>query len=250
MDKYGIIGYPLKHSFSNKFFTEKFQKENIDAKHTNYEIESIDLFPEIINSEPQLKGLNVTIPYKEQVTQFLNEIDDTAKSIGAVNVIRITHENGKPYLKGFNSDLMGFRDSIQPLINPDIHHKALILGTGGASKAVFHGLKNLNIESKYVTRTPKEGMFTYEDLTKEVLEEYTVIVNTTPLGTFPDVDVCADIPYQYLGEQHLLYDLVYNPPLTKFLELGKKQGAKTKNGAEMFELQAIATWKIWNKIIP
>ncbi|MDU1904419.1 MAG: shikimate dehydrogenase [Dysgonomonas sp.] len=250
MDKYGIIGYPLKHSFSNKFFTEKFQKENIDAKHTNYEIESIDLFPEIINSEPELKGLNVTIPYKEQVTQFLNEIDDTAKSIGAVNVIRITHENGKPYLKGFNSDLMGFRDSIQPLMNPDIHHKALILGTGGASKAVFHGLKNLNIESKYVTRTPKEGMFTYEDLTKEVLEEYTVIVNTTPLGTFPDVDVCADIPYQYLGEQHLLYDLVYNPPLTKFLELGKKQGAKTKNGAEMFELQAIATWKIWNKIIP
>jgi Shikimate 5-dehydrogenase len=250
MDKYGIIGYPLKHSFSNKFFTEKFQKESIDAKHTNYEIESIDLFPEIINSESELKGLNVTIPYKEQVMQFLDEIDDTAKSIGAVNVIRITRENGKPYLKGFNSDLMGFRDSIQPLINPNIHKKALILGTGGASKAVFHGLKYLNIESKYVTRTPREGMFTYEDLTKEVLEEYTVIVNTTPLGTFPDVDVCANIPYQYLGERHLLYDLVYNPPLTKFLELGKKQGAKTKNGAEMFELQAIATWKIWNKIIP
>lgn len=248
MDKYGIIGYPLKHSFSNKFFTEKFEKENIKAMHTNYEIDSIDLFPEIINSEPELKGLNVTIPYKEQVMKFLDEIDETAESIGAVNVIRITRKNGKPYLKGFNSDLLGFRDSIQPLIDPDIHKKALILGTGGASKAVLHGLKALDIESKYISRTPREGMFTYEDLTKDVLEEYTVIVNTTPLGTFPNVDECADIPYEYLGQQHLLYDLVYNPPLTKFLKLGKEQRAKTKNGAEMFELQAIATWKIWNGI--
>lgn len=249
MDKYGIIGFPLKHSFSNKFFTEKFETENIDAEHNNYEIESIDRFPELIKSEPKLKGMNVTIPYKEQVMQFLDEIDETAKAIGAVNVIRIIQKGGKPYLKGFNSDLMGFRDSIQPLIDPETHKKALILGTGGASKAVFHGLKSLHIESKYVSRTPQKEMFSYRDLTKEILEEYTVIVNTTPLGTFPDVDNCADIPYNHLTERHLLYDLVYNPPMTKFLEYGKKQGAKTKNGAEMFELQAIATWKIWNGII-
>lgn len=247
MEKYGLIGYPLKHSFSSKFFAEKFDKEHIDAEYNNYEIADIDSLPLIISSDPTLKGLNVTIPYKEQVIRFLDELDETAKEIGAVNVIRILKKDNKTILKGYNSDLIGFQNSIQPMIDPLVHTKALILGTGGASKAVEYGLKRLGIESKYVSRTSAAGTFTYKDLNSEVLAEYKVVVNASPVGTFPDIDVCPDIPYEYLTDSHLLYDLVYNPPVTKFLDLGAKQGAKIKNGAEMLKLQAIAAWNIWNE---
>jgi len=246
MDKYGIIGYPLKHSFSNKYFSEKFIRESIDAQHQNFEIENIGIVADILESELQLRGLNVTIPYKEQIIRFLDEVDETAKNIGAVNVVKITRKGDKLYLKGYNSDLIGFQNSIAPLLNSAIHKKALVLGTGGASKAVKCGLENLGIEIKFVSRTAKDGVYTYKDLSKDIFDEYKVIVNTSPVGTFPNVDECPDIPYEYLTSDHILYDLVYNPPVTKFLKLGAERGATVKNGEEMFELQAIATWDIWS----
>lgn len=247
MKTFGLIGYPLKHSFSYRFFGEKFTKERIDAQYLNFEIADIDRLPDIIKEYTKLAGLNVTIPYKEQVIPFLDELDPTAKAIGAINVIKIDRRGDNIHLKGFNSDYIGFRDSISPLINPEVHHKALILGTGGASKAVEYGLKDLNIETQYVSRSKKEGVITYADLSEEVMSEYTVIINASPIGTFPNIDECPDIPYNYIGKKHLLYDLVYNPAVTKFLDLGKKQGAKNKNGEEMLELQAIAAWHIWNE---
>lgn len=246
MKVFGLIGFPLKHSFSYRFFGDKFNKENIDATYLNFEIPKIEDFKEIIKQKG-LIGLNVTIPYKEQVIPFLDDIDPTAKQIGAVNVIKVINKDKKIYTKGYNSDYIGFRNSIADLIKPEIHKKALILGTGGASKAVEYGLKDLGIESTYVSRTQKDGMLTYDQLNADTLKEHTVIVNASPVGTFPDVEECPQIPYQLLGKNHLLYDLVYNPPLTKFLELGKANGASIKNGAEMLELQAIAAWDIWNK---
>lgn len=247
MKTFGLIGYPLKHSFSYRFFGDKFTKEEIDAQYLNFEIANIDRLPDIIKEYTKLHGLNVTIPYKEQVIPFLDELDPTAEAIGAINVIKIDRSGDKIHLKGFNSDYIGFRNSISPLINPEVHHKALILGTGGASKAVEYGLKDLNIETQYVSRSKKEGVITYADLSEEVMSEYTIIINASPIGTFPNIDECPDIPYNYIGKKHLLYDLVYNPAVTKFLDLGKKQGAKIKNGEEMLELQAIAAWHIWNE---
>ena len=246
MDKYGLIGYPLKHSFSQRFFSEKFEKESISAEYLNFEIPAIDLFSEIIRSHPQLKGLNVTIPYKEQIIPFLDKLDSEAAAIGAVNVIKLDRSTGSTKLIGYNSDIIGFQNSISPLIDKHIHTKALILGTGGASKAVKKGLDNLGIATKFVSRTDKDGCFTYDQLSAEIMSEYSVIVNSSPLGTFPNIDECPNIPYQLLTANHLLYDLVYNPAETKFLRLGKEQGARIKNGAEMLELQAIAAWNIWN----
>ncbi|MDR3056936.1 MAG: shikimate dehydrogenase [Prevotella sp.] len=246
MDTYGIIGYPLKHSFSKKYFTEKFEKERIDAQYLNFEIADISLFPDILLSHSTMKGFNVTIPYKEKIIPYLTELDPRTKEIGAVNVIKVIRNNGDIKLIGYNSDIIGFQHSIGPLINKEIHHKALILGTGGASKAVQGGLQNLGIEWMYVSRTPKEGQISYKDIDQNVLDEYTIIINASPLGTFPDTENAPDIPYQLLSSKHLLYDLVYNPAETKFLRLGKESGAAIKNGAEMLELQAIAAWKIWN----
>lgn len=247
MDKYGLIGFPLKHSFSRKFFTEKFNRENIDAEYLNFEISSIVEFPEIIANNPELRGLNVTIPYKEKVISFLDKLDPQAKEIGAVNVIKVERlTDGKIILTGYNSDLVGFQNSISPFIDLKIHKKALILGTGGASKAVRCGLQNLGISTKYVSRKSNENVLTYADLDEKIMEEYKVIVNSTPLGTFPNVDDAADIPYHLLDKDHLLFDLVYNPEETKFLRLGKNNGAQIKNGAQMLELQAIAAWNIWN----
>ena len=246
MKKYGLIGFPLKHSFSKKFFTEKFEDEKIDAEYLNFEIPEIDLFQEIVASNPQLVGLNVTIPYKEKVIPFLDQLDSQAAEIGAVNVVKIENKSGKTILTGYNSDLLGFQNSISPFVLPNVHTKALILGTGGASKAVRCGLDNLGIESIYVSRNAKAGQLTYTDLDEQIMDEYKVVVNTTPLGTFPNVDEAPDIPYHLLGKQHLLFDLVYNPEETKFLRLGKQQGATTKNGAEMLQLQALAAWEIWN----
>lgn len=247
MEKYGLIGYPLKHSFSKSFFNEKFSSENINAEYVNFEISDIKKFKDVIAKNPDLKGLNVTIPYKEQIIPYLDGLSTDAKEIGAINVIKFTKDNkGKSQLIGYNSDIIGFTQSIQPLLLS--HHKrALILGTGGASKAVFHGLQKLGIESKYVSRTAKFGMFTYEDLTQEILDEYKIIVNCTPVGMYPLVDECPDIPYKYLTPEHLLYDLLYNPNTTLFMKKGEEMGAVTKNGLEMLLLQAFAAWDIWNK---
>lgn len=206
MQKYGLIGYPLKHSFSIGYFNEKFRSEGVDAEYVNFEIPSINDFMEVIEENPNLSGLNVTIPYKEQVIPFLDSLDPDTAKIGAVNVIKIIRQpKGKVKLVGYNSDIIGFTQSIQPLLLPS-HKKALLLGTGGASKAVFHGLKNLGIESVFVSRTHKPGMLTYEELTPEVMAEYTVIVNCTPVGMYPKVDFCPNIPYEYLTPNHLLYD--------------------------------------------
>lgn len=247
MDKYGLIGYPLKHSFSVNYFNEKFHSEGIDAEYVNFEIPSINELPDVIKDNPELKGLNVTIPYKEKVISYLDELDKDAQAIGAVNVIKIIRlQKGRYKLMGYNSDIIGFTESIEPLLEPH-HKKALILGTGGASKAVFHGLKNLDIEAKYVSRTPASGMLSYEELTPEIMAEYTVIVNGTPVGMYPKVDFCPDIPYQYLTPNHLLYDLLYNPNITLFMKKGEERGAKTKNGLEMLLLQAFAAWEIWHK---
>lgn len=247
MKKYGLIGYPLKHSFSIGYFNEKFSSEGIDAEYVNFEIPAINDFIEVIQENPDLCGLNVTIPYKEQVIPFLDELDPDTAKIGAVNVIKIIRQKTKVKLVGYNSDIIGFTQSIQPLLQPH-HRKALILGTGGASKAVYHGLKKLGIEGVFVSRTRKtEDMLTYEDLTPEIMQEHTVIVNCTPLGMYPKVDFCPDIPYQELTPNHLLYDLLYNPNVTLFMKKGEEQGAVTKNGLEMLLLQAFAGWEIWNK---
>ena len=212
MDKYGLIGYPLGHSFSVTYFNEKFQSENIDAEYVNFEIPRIEDFMEVIDENPDLRGLNVTIPYKEQVIPYLDELDKDTAKIGAVNVIKIIRQGkGKVKLVGYNSDIIGFTQSIEPLLRP--HHKrALVLGTGGAAKAVYHGLENLGIESTYVSRTKRSNdVLTYQELTPEVMAEHTVIVNCTPVGMYPKVDECPEIPYDRLTSDHLLYDLLYNP---------------------------------------
>lgn len=242
MDTYGLIGYPLGHSFSRKFFTEKFATEGIDAQYLNFEIPSIEEFPEIIKNNPTLRGLNVTIPYKQQVMQYLDEISKEAKAIGAVNVVKVSKEG----LIGYNSDVIGFVNSIRPLLKPH-HKKALILGTGGASKAIHYGLEEkLGMETLFVSRTARQGMITYEEVTTEVLKEYEVIVNCSPAGMFPHVDECPALPYEDMNERHLLYDLVYNPLETLFMKKGATMGACVKNGLEMLHLQALESWRIWN----
>lgn len=242
MDKYGLIGFPLGHSFSRGFFTEKFAREGIDAEYVNFEIPDASMLLDVICDNPELRGLNVTLPHKQAVIPLLDELSDEAREIGAVNVIRI--RDGK--LKGFNSDIIGFTDSIRPLLQPH-HKKALVLGTGGASKAICVGLNRLGIEWTYVSRSPREGMLTYEDITAETLQQYTVIVNCTPVGMFPKVDHAPAIPYELLTPQHLLFDCVYNPEDTLFMQKGRAQGATVKNGLEMLHLQAEASWKFWNE---
>ena len=248
MEKYGLIGYPLGHSFSRDFFSEKFRNEGIDAEYVNFEIPSIGGFPEIVAGNPGLRGVNVTIPYKEKIIPFLDELSEEARRIGAVNVVRLTvGRNGKTFLKGFNSDVIGFTRSIEPLLNPANHKKALILGTGGASKAIHYGLEKLGLECRFVSRTPKdEGMLAYTQLTPQIMEEYMVIVNCTPVGMYPHADECPGLPYECIGNDHLLYDLVYNPEETLFLRKGRERGAIVKNGLEMLLLQAYASWEFWH----
>ena len=245
MDKYGLIGYPLGHSFSVGYFNEKFSNEHINAKYINFEIPSIEDFAEVIESNPELRGLNVTIPYKEQVIPYLDSLSPEANAIGAVNVIRITLNGDKTHLKGFNSDVIGFTRSIEPLLERH-HKKALILGTGGASKAVDYGLRSLGIETKFVSRTKRPGFFTYEEITPEIIKDYNIIVNCTPLGMYPNTDVCPTLPYEAMDSHNLLYDLLYNPDETLFMQKGKEHGAITKNGLEMLLLQAFASWEFWN----
>ncbi|MCR5643056.1 MAG: shikimate dehydrogenase [Prevotella sp.] len=246
MDKYGLIGYPLGHSFSISYFNQKFADENIDAEYVNFEIPSIDDLQEILDTNPDLLGLNVTIPYKEKVIPFLDSISPEAQAIGAVNVIRIKHEGRKVKLKGFNSDVIGFTQSIEPMLDKKWHQKALVLGTGGASKAITYGLKSLGIEPVYVSRYQRPGTIQYEQITPEVVKEYNVIVNCTPLGMYPHVEECPLLPYEAMDSHTILYDLIYNPDETLFMKKGRKQGADVKNGLEMLLLQAFASWEIWN----
>lgn len=245
MDKYGLIGYPLGHSFSISYFNEKFESEGIDAVYENFEIPQIEDVKEIIDSNPDLKGLNVTIPYKQQVLKYIKELSPEAKAIGAVNVIRIEHKGNKTVLKGFNSDVIGFTKSIEPILNT-YHKKALILGTGGAAKAVQYGLQSLGIETLLVSRTKKKNAITYEEVTADIVREYNVIVNCTPVGMYPHIDECPKLPYEAMDSHTLLYDLLYNPDETKFLRLGAGRGATVKNGLEMLLLQAFVSWEIWN----
>lgn len=243
---YGLIGFPLIHSFSQNYFNQKFEAEGIKARYLNFELPDIGDFMEVVSEYPTLAGLNVTIPYKEQVIPYLNELDEDAAKIGAVNVIKIIRNKGSLKFKGYNSDIIGFTDSISPLLN-ERRKKALVLGTGGASKAVVRGLENLGITATLVSRSARDGVITYEELTPEVMAENLIIVNTTPLGMYPHVEECPDIPYDCLTKEHLCYDLLYNPDVTMFMRKAKEYGAETKNGLEMLLLQAFAAWNIWNE---
>lgn len=246
MDKYGLIGYPLGHSFSISYFNQKFADEGINAKYENFEIASIDILPEILDKNPELKGLNVTIPYKEKVIPFLDSVAPEARAIGAVNVIRVTHEKNNIILKGYNSDVIGFTQSIEPMIDKKLHKKALILGTGGASKAINFGLKSLGIEPIFVSRFERENTITYQQVTPEVVKEYNVIVNCTPVGMYPHTEECPQLPYEAMDNHTILYDLIYNPDQTLFMRKGAQYGADVKNGLEMLLLQAFASWEFWN----
>ena len=247
MDKYGLIGFPLGHSFSISYFNQRFQDEGIDAVYENYEIPNIDALPEVLGSNPELKGLNVTIPYKEKVIPFLDTIAPEARAIGAVNVIRVTHRGNKTELKGFNSDVIGFTKSIEPMLDKKWHQKALILGTGGASKAIDYGLRSLGLETVFVSRYERPNTIQYKTITPEVVKEYNVIVNCTPLGMYPKTEVCPDLPYEAMDSHTILYDLIYNPDETLFMKRGAQYGANVKNGLEMLLLQAFASWEFWHE---
>ena len=248
MKKFGLIGYPLGHSFSKNFFNEKFHSENIDAEYVNFEIPSIDDVLKVIVANPNLEGFNVTIPYKEQIMQYLDGIDEAAKEIGAVNVVKLERsKNGKVKLTGYNSDVIGFTQSIEALLEPQ-HKKALILGTGGASKAINYSLNKLGLDTLFVSRSRKdEKTITYQDITPEIMNEYKVLVNCTPVGMYPQADECPDIPYEFLTPEHLVYDLLYNPDTTLLMKKSSDNGAVVKNGIEMLLLQAFASWDIWNR---
>jgi len=244
MRKFGLIGLPLVHSFSKKFFTAKFENEKIDARYDLYELQNISEFSDLINNQ-ELSGLNVTIPYKEKVIPFLDELDDTAAKIGAVNVIKFIRTSGELKLKGYNSDATGFESSLRPFLKP-YHTKALILGTGGASKAIDYVLRKNGISTDFVSRRVGAGTYTYSDLNREILLEHKLIVNASPVGTFPHSDECPEIPYEFLTPEHLLFDVVYNPAETLFMKKGAERGATCLNGEGMLNGQAVAAWEIWN----
>ena len=240
---FGLLGRNISYSFSSGYFGEKFEKLQLNNhSYVNFDIPTIEKFPSLLSQS--INGMNVTIPYKQEIIPFLDEIDTEAQEIGAVNTIKFL-ENGK--LKGFNTDVYGFKNSLLPLLKPN-HTKALILGTGGASKAVDYALKSLHIETLFVSRSATvSNQIFYDELTEEIIADYTIVINCTPLGTFPNVEHCPNIPYQHITENHLLYDLIYNPSETTFLHKGKKQGAVIKNGLEMLKLQAEKSWQIWNQ---
>jgi shikimate dehydrogenase len=244
MKQFGLIGNPLIHSFSKKFFTDKFEQENIDAHYDLFELRNIADFSLLIE-QTEFSGINVTIPYKEKIIEFLDELDETAASIGAVNVIKFIRSNGNLILKGYNSDAIGFENSLKPYLQP-YQKSALILGTGGASKAIDYVFRKNGIKTTFVSRTKNEGILLYSQLSKEILEENLIIVNTSPVGTYPHSDEWPEIPYEFLSEKHFLYDLVYNPAETLFLKKGKEMGASGVNGESMLIGQALASWEIWN----
>lgn len=247
MKLYGLIGFPLFHSFSKGYFSEKFRQEKMnDCSYENFPLPSLEELPALIDSHTELMGLNVTIPYKEKVLGLLNRIDENAREIGAVNTIKIKRSQGKAILEGYNTDAYGFYTSLKPFLNRSLK-SALILGTGGASKAVSYVLGNLGISCLFVSRHPKGGShISYADLCGPVLYNFQLVVNTTPVGMHPDEETCPDIPYEFITDKHVLYDLVYNPPETLFLRKGKEMGAQIINGMKMLHLQADKAWEIWN----
>lgn len=249
MRTFGLIGFPLSASFSKQFFADKFKKENI--ANCRYELHPIPQAKDVldlIEADPLLCGLNVTIPHKVAVMPYLSELDEAAEKIGAVNCIRINQSGEKPTLKGYNTDAYGFKESLKPLLKPH-HTKALIFGDGGAAQAVKYIFKQLQIPFISVVRNVQPNAVLYSSVTKEVLGEYTILVNTTPLGMLPNTESFPPIPYQHLNQKHLAYDLVYNPEETAFLTKAKAQGATIKNGLEMLHLQAERSWEIWNEQI-
>ena len=241
----GLIGKTLAHSFSKSYFENKFEEEKL-ANHSYelFELNSIEEFPELLKNNPNLVGLNVTIPYKESVIPFLDELDETAKEIGAVNTIKISRKEGKTILKGYNTDAKGFGLSIKPFLK-NTHERALILGTGGGSKAVDYTLKNLGIQTLFVSRNPQENEITYTDINDYVMKFHKLVINTTPLGMSPNEETFPDIPYSLLDESHTLIDLVYNPKQSQFLTKGKEEGTEILNGLSMLHHQANEAWKIW-----
>lgn len=247
MDTFGLVGMPLSHSFSKSFFTKKFDYEGIDAQYLNFELPEVGLIADILASHPDLKGFNVTIPYKEQILPYLDDINKDAAEVGAVNVVKVSRDcTGLARLCGYNSDIVGFEQSLRPLLK-EWHHKALVLGTGGASKAVLFVLRKLGIEATLVSRTAGNDRITYADITRKTMADNLLIINTTPLGMSPRVNAFPDIPYEHLTDRHLCYDLIYNPEVTLFLKKAQEKGAAIKNGEEMLILQAIESWRIWNE---
>ena len=245
MDKrYGLIGKNIDYSFSRAYFAEKFEKlKNKNSEYVNFDLQSISEFGDLLESQKNLRGLNVTIPYKQSIIPYLDSLSKKAKAIGAVNTIQIT-KSGK--LKGYNTDWYGFYYSLKPLLK--FHHKrALILGTGGASKAIEYALKKLGLKYTFISRTKDANTLLYSELTEEIMAKYTLIINTTPVGTFPNVDLMPEVPVEYLSERHIVYDLIYNPEETALMKAAKLKGAKVKNGYEMLVLQAEKAYKIWNK---
>lgn len=246
MDIYGLLGYPLGHSFSAGYFADKFCMEGIQAEYRNFEFDNISIALNYLKQLKDLRGFNVTIPYKELIIPFLHGISPEAKEIGAVNVVKIKRNKlGEAELYGYNTDVEGFSRSIKKLINRQVHKKALVLGTGGASKAVVYGLQRMGVQTVNVSRRPDEHRITYGEVTAPVINEYKIIVNCTPLGMYPNVESAPNIPYNLLGNEHLLFDLVYNPLKTAFMQKGEKSGATVMNGLEMLHLQADAAWDIW-----
>lgn len=243
MRLYGLIGYPLSHSFSKKYFTEKFEREGLnDCRYELFPLSSIEALPQLLKQHPELCGLNVTIPYKEQVLSYLHAENELVQAIRACNCIDI--RNGK--LKGYNTDVLGFERSLLEQWQPH-HKKALILGTGGVSKAVQYIVQKMGLAYRYVSRKPGVHNFSYEQLTPAIMQEYTLIVNTTPLGMYPNITEAPPIPYEALTPKHYLFDMVYNPEKTLFLKMGAERGAVIKNGYDMLEIQADESWEIWNK---
>ncbi|TDE07586.1 shikimate dehydrogenase family protein [Flavobacterium sandaracinum] len=242
--RFGLLGRNISYSFSKGYFTEKFDSENFEGcTYENFDIPEINAFPEVVKNTPDLKGMSVTIPYKEAVLPFLHKLSKKALLIGAVNTIKIT-KKGK--LKGYNTDYYGFKKSLQPLLEPH-HKKALILGTGGASKGVAFALDELNIPYTFVSREAKENGIDYDRINATTFDNYQIIINATPVGTSPNVEAFPLIPYEYFTDKHIAYDLIYNPAETQFLKKAKQQGAKIKNGLDMLIFQAEKAWKIWNK---
>ena len=241
----GLIGYPLTHSFSVDYFAKKIAREKIrDYEYLNFPIDDISKFPVLLDEQPYLIGLNVTIPYKEKIIPYLDELDPTAAKIGAVNTVKIIRDNGNKHLSGYNTDAYGFYYSLEPLLQKK-HKAAMILGTGGASKAVAYVFNQLNIDYIFVSRTPSKSQISYHEICLPIISKHLIIVNTSPLGTYPDTDTYPDIPYDLLTSDHILYDLVYNPPDTAFLRFGRQKGATCLNGQRMLELQAERSWDIW-----
>ncbi len=246
MRKYGLIGYPLGHSFSKKYFTEKFQNEGLaDCRYDNYELASLDEFQNLLSGNRDIQGLNVTIPYKSEIIRCLDEISPEAREIGAVNVLKIKRKQGRSVICGFNSDITGIRDSIFPFMNPDLRN-AIVLGTGGSSLAVCYVLRKLGIHVTSISRKKKPGFLSYSDIDSSLLKNANLIINTTPLGMYPNIDGKPEIDYSLLNREHILFDLVYNPEVTAFLKEGMKYGCSTISGLKMLHSQAERSWAIWN----